>query len=47
MSLVAGGIPLTKRPVRVPLPLEREGTYMYIKHCLNCECVTAARSMCL
>ena len=45
MSLVAGGIPLTKRPVRVSLSLEREGTY--IKHCLNCECATAARSMCL
>ena len=36
MSLVAGGIPLTKRPVRV----EREGTY--IKHCLNSECATAS-----
>jgi len=29
----------------VPFSLEREGTY--IKHCLNCECATAARSMCL
>jgi len=40
VSLVADGIPLTKRPVRVPLSLEREGTY--IKHCLNCEYATAA-----
>ena len=32
-SLVADGIPLTKRPVRVPLSLEKvQGTYRYISN---------------